>query len=64
MDAAQLAAELTAQYGHLLSASVISAAVCAAFRTTRVAARASSVARQDVAALAAAVLRSPVRRAG
>jgi hypothetical protein len=64
MDATQLAAELTAQYGHVLSASVISAAVFAAFRTTRVAAKACSVARQDVAGLAAAVLRSPVRRAG
>lgn len=60
MNAAQLVAELTAQYGHVLTATVISAAVYGTFRTTR-SAKAVHVARQDVAGLAAAVLRSPVR---
>jgi hypothetical protein len=64
VNAAQVITELTAQYGHVLSASVISAAVCAAFRATGVPARAVRVARQDVAGLAEAVLRAPVRRAG
>lgn len=64
MNATQLAAELTAQYGHLLTASAISAAVCTAFRTSRASARAAATARQDVAALAEAVLRSPALRAG
>lgn len=64
MDAAELAAALTAQYGHVLTATVISTAVFAAFRTTRVSVRAARVAREDVAGLAAAVLRSPASRAG
>lgn len=63
MDAAELATALTAQYGHVLSATVISSAVYAAFRSTRVSVRAVHVARQDVAGLAHAVLRSPANRA-
>lgn len=63
MTSAQLTAELTAQYGHVLTSTVISAAVHAAFRTTRASARAVSVARQDVAGLAAAVLRAPAGHA-
>lgn len=64
MNATQLAAELTAQYGNVLTASVISVAVYTAFRTSRASARAIATARQDVAALAEAVLRAPDRRAG